>query len=248
MIKARILSLIGFLLYMKKPSIEEILMQDIESLRNCEHELKCYNCPENICVKLISVADFPSKYGHFQILGFTNNKDGKDHFILLKGNIEDGEDILTRVHSSCVTGDALGSKRCDCGPQLRKSVRMIEQEGRGVLLYHQAEGRGMGLLNKLRALALQDDGLDTVEADEILGFDADRRDFNVPIAILKKMGIKSVRLITNNMEKVNAFVNNGIKVNSRVHIEISPDKVKEEYMKTKKEKLGHILSLTHKDL
>ena len=176
--------------------------QDIESLRDCPNDLDCDGCPEDACVKVVSVADFPSEYGHFSIIGFVNNKDAKDHTIVLKGDIGDGEAILTRIHSSCLTGDALGSRRCDCGPQLHEALEIIEKEGRGILLYHMEEGRGIGLLNKLRAYALQDHGLDTVDANTILGFRPDERDYQIPAEMLKKIGVKSVRLMTNNPDKV----------------------------------------------
>nr|HPN12858.1 GTP cyclohydrolase II [Spirochaetota bacterium] len=225
------------------PKFEEIISQDIESLRKCPNRLDCDGCPDDICVKIVSVAEFPSDYGSFRIIGFVNNKDDKDHTIVLKGQIGDGEDILTRIHSSCLTGDALGSRRCDCGPQLHESLRLIEDEGRGIVLYHMEEGRGIGLVNKLRAYALQDHGLDTVDANTILGFMPDERDYRVPAEMLKKAGVKSVRLMTNNPDKVAQLERYGIRVTERVHNELPSQEHDSRYMKTKKERFGHILNI-----
>jgi 3,4-dihydroxy 2-butanone 4-phosphate synthase/GTP cyclohydrolase II len=227
------------------PDIEEIIAQDIESMRQCPEGLRCATCPLDVCVRVVSVADFPSEYGHFRIIGFVNNRDGKDHIIVLKGEIGDGEDILTRVHSACLTGDSLGSLRCDCGPQLHEALRIIEAEGRGIVLYHQEEGRGIGLVNKLRAYALQDSGYDTYEANIALGFEADERDYRIPAEMLKKLGVKSVRLLTNNPEKVEAIERYGIKVTERVQHELPAHKQNERYLQTKKERFGHFLELDH---
>ncbi|MBP7737097.1 MAG: GTP cyclohydrolase II [Spirochaetes bacterium] len=232
---------------MKAPTFEEIIRQDIESLRRCPNSLDCDGCPDDICVKVVSVADFPSDYGQFRIIGFVNNKDEKDHSIVLKGDVGDGEDILTRIHSSCLTGDALGSRRCDCGPQLHEALEMIEKEGRGILLYHMEEGRGIGLMNKLRAYALQDHGLDTVDANTILGFKPDERDYRIPAEMLKKIGVASVRLMTNSPDKVEQLERYGIRVTERVHHELAPDRHSRRYMETKKERFGHLLRLDHRE-
>jgi 3,4-dihydroxy 2-butanone 4-phosphate synthase/GTP cyclohydrolase II len=229
------------------PSFDEIILQDIESLRRCPRGLDCGDCDEITCVRIVSVAEFPSEWGHFRIIGFVNNRDEKDHTIVLKGDIGDGEDILARIHSSCLTGDALGSLRCDCGPQLHEALKLIEEAGRGIVLYHMEEGRGIGLVNKLRAYALQDHGLDTVDANTILGFKPDERDYGVPAEMLKKIGVKSVRLMTNNPDKVRQLEACGVRVTERVSHELPPHRHDRRYMETKKERFGHILRLDHEE-
>lgn len=232
---------------MQAPNFEEIINQDIDSLRTCPHGLECGDCPEDTCVKVISVADFPTDHGHFRIIGFVNNRDAKDHTVILKGDVGDGENMLTRIHSSCLTGDALGSRRCDCGPQLHEAMDIIEKEGRGIVLYHMEEGRGIGLLNKLRAYALQDRGLDTIDANTVLGFEPDERDYRVPAEMLKKIGVKTVRLMTNNPDKVSQLERYGVPVSERVHHELPPHQHDRSYMETKKERFGHILRLDHEE-
>ncbi len=230
---------------MRIPTIEEVIDQDIEFLRKCPGAKDCSSCSEEVCVMVASVADFPTEYGRFRILGFVNNKDGKDHIVVLKGEIGDGENLLVRIHSACLTGDSLGSLRCDCGPQLRHALKRIETEGRGIVLYHQAEGRGIGLVNKLRAYALQDSGYDTYDANIALGFKADERDYAVPAAMLKKLGVRSVRLLTNNPEKVEELERHGVKVSERVPHELPPHEHDRAYLETKRERFGHYLDLNH---
>ncbi|MEI6386877.1 MAG: GTP cyclohydrolase II [Spirochaetota bacterium] len=236
---------------MRIPTVEEVIAQEMEALRNCpegfaEHgAAACAGCEKELCVNIVSVADFPSEFGSFKIIGFVNNKDGKDHIVVLKGEVGDGEDMLTRVHSACLTGDSLGSRRCDCGPQLRESLKLIEHEGRGLVLYHQEEGRGIGLVNKLRAYALQDKGYDTLEANIALGFKADERDYRIPALMLQKLGVKSVRLLTNNPEKVEQMESNGVRVSLRVQHELPLHSQDEAYLRTKKERFGHFLELDH---
>jgi 3,4-dihydroxy 2-butanone 4-phosphate synthase / GTP cyclohydrolase II len=223
------------------PRLEEILQGDVQGMRNCPQDLQCADCKERLCVKLVAVADFPTDYGSFRILGFVNNKDGKDHTIILKGEIGDGENLLCRIHSACLTGDAFGSRRCDCGDQLHAALQAIEKEGRGLLLYQQAEGRGIGLTNKIRAYVLQDKGQDTMEANQSLGFLPDERDYVVPVEMLKKIGVKSVRLLTNNPEKVSELNTMGIRIVERVPLQPSTHKDNERYLKTKKDRFGHWL-------
>ena len=230
---------------MERISVDEIIRQDLEAMRKCPLKLDCDKCPEELCVRIVSVSDFPTRFGHFSILGFVNNKDRKDHIIILKGEVGDGENMLTRVHSACLTGDALGSLRCDCGPQLHHALELIEKEGRGIVLYHQEEGRGIGLVNKLRAYALQDNGYDTVDANVALGFKADERTFAIPAAMLAKIGVKSVRLLTNNPQKVSDLEKTGMRVKERVSIELPSQEHNIKYLETKRERFGHFLELDH---
>ena len=230
---------------MEVESIERLASKDMESFRGCKHAFECLKCPEDLCVRIVSVADFPTRYGRFKIIAFVNNKDGKDHFIVLKGEIGSGEDVLTRVHSACLTGDALGSLRCDCGPQLAKALEMIEKEGRGLLLYHMEEGRGIGLANKLRAYALQDKGMDTYEANVAMGFKPDERDYRIPAEMLKRIGVKSVRLLTNNPEKVKDLEKAGIRVSETVRLQMPSSSHNRAYLKAKKERFGHFLEMDH---
>ena len=229
----------------KIPTFDEIINQDINFIRQCydsPHSLECEACDKSICVSLVSVADFPSEYGQFKILAFVNSRDNKEHIMVVKGDIEDGENILTRIHSKCLTGDSLGSKRCDCGSQLHTSLQLIEKEGRGILLYHQEEGRGIGLVNKLRAYALQDYGVDTLDANVLLGFKPDERNYEIPAEMLKKIGVKSVRLLTNNPKKM-VLGDYGIEIKERVPLEIPPHQYDAYYLKTKQEKFGHYLHI-----
>jgi len=183
----------------------------------------------------------PTPYGEFKAIAFVNDIDDYEHLALVKGEISPEKEIMVRVHSECLTGDVFSSYRCDCGEQLKKAMSMVQQEGLGVILYLLQEGRGIGLANKLKAYALQDNGLDTVEANKELGFDADLRDYGVGAQILAALGIRKMRLITNNPKKIVGLEGYGLQVTGRVPIEIEPRPENLKYLLTKCKKLGHLM-------
>ena len=193
-------------------------------------------------VEKIAEADLPSKYGHFRIHAYESKLDGKCHLAIVKGDIKGKKDVLVRVHSECLTGDALGSLRCDCGEQLAVALKRIEAEGEGMVLYMRQEGRGIGLGNKMRAYELQDGGKDTVEANVLLGFAPDERDYGIGAQILADMGLTTIRLMTNNPAKRAGLEGYGLKIVSRVPLEVPSNEYNKQYMKVKKTKMGHILA------
>ncbi len=217
---------------MEISSYHRIVERDTREHDSCPFEWDCGNCYKSLCLRIVAVADFPTAYGRFRLLGFTNNKDGKDHIAVVKGDVVNRESVLTRLHSSCLTGDVLGSLRCDCGPQLRNSLAMIEEEEVGALLYMQQEGRGIGLTNKIKAYMLQDSGSDTYDANVGLGSKLDERQYELSAAMLSKLEVRSIRLLTNNPRKVRELRRYGVKVEERVPLEIPPNEYNRAYLET----------------
>lgn len=202
-----------------------------------------YREKNEILVNAVSEAKLPTKYGEFKIIGYENIINGESHVALVKGDLSSNEDApLVRIHSQCLTGDAFGSLRCDCGEQLEAAMKKIEAAGRGIILYMSQEGRGIGLLNKIKAYALQDKGMDTVEANLALGFPDDLREYWICAQILKDLGVHKVNLMTNNPRKINSIFKYGIEVVNRIPIQFDYNKNNEFYLKTKKRKLGHMLT------
>lgn len=216
----------------KKYNIKIISIKDLQSYRKRFDKL----------VDAVTKTKMPTKYGEFIAYGYVNRLNGEHHVALVKGDIGDGRDVLCRVHSECLTGDTFGSLRCDCGEQFASAMKQIEKEGRGILLYMRQEGRGIGLINKLKAYELQEQGMDTLEANIALGFAGDERQYYIGAQILKDLGVKTLRLLTNNPDKVYQLSDFGMEISQRVPIKIEPTVYDLLYLKTKQEKMGHILN------
>lgn len=206
-------------------------------------DLITYRRKNERLVQRVAEAKFPTKYGDFTIIAYRSTVDPDEHIALVKGDITNGKSVLVRVHSECVTGDVFGSLRCDCGEQVHMAMRMITDEGRGVFLYMRQEGRGIGIHNKLKAYELQDQGLDTVEANIALGFEPDLRDYGIGAQILADLGLHEIRLMTNNPRKIIGLESYGLKVVESVRLLVEPTEYNKNYLKTKQEKLGHLLAI-----
>jgi 3,4-dihydroxy 2-butanone 4-phosphate synthase/GTP cyclohydrolase II len=197
---------------------------------------------DSLIEQLVDVK-MPTQFGDFQLFAYKEKLTGKEHLALVKGTWEKDQSVLVRVHSSCITGDVFGSCRCDCGPQLEKSMKMIEEAGKGVIVYMNQEGRGIGLINKLKAYKLQEEGFDTLEANIKLGFEGDERDYGIGAQILRDLGVHKMKLMTNNPTKRTGLVGYGLEITENISIEIASNIHNELYLKTKKNKMGHTLNL-----
>ena len=222
------------------PRLQRLAMEHGLKILTIRDLIKYRRRDESLVFREVEV-DFPTAYGEFKLIHFRNKITHEHHLALVKGDIDNGEPALARVHSSCMTGDVFGSARCDCGEQLHTALRMIEKEGRGVLLYMNQEGRGIGLSAKLKAYELQDQGMDTVEANVSLGFAPDLRDYGTGALMLKNLGVDKIRLMTNNPRKIVALEGYDLEVVERVPIEITPNTTNAYYLETKRDKLGHLI-------
>ena len=213
--------------------------------RDRDHDCEGYG-PEKVCVRIVGFAELPTRFGTFHVVGFLNNRDEKEHVALIHGDVIGQEDVPTRLHSECLTGDALGSLRCDCRDQLEVALATLGAMPSGCLLYMRQEGRGIGLVNKIRAYALQDAGLDTVEANLVLGFRDDERDYSIAAHMLKSLSVRSVRLMTNNPKKIRQLEQHGLRVTGRVPLVIPPNEFNRFYLETKVSRSGHWMDLSRK--
>ncbi len=223
---------------------ERITLQDLVR-RDKEHECAGIG-PNKVCVRIVAVADLPSRFGDFRIVAFWNNRDAKEHVAIIHGDVVGQKNVPTRMHSECLTGDVVGSLRCDCRDQLEAALRKIGSLERGIVLYLRQEGRGIGLINKIRAYALQDQGLDTVEANLALGFRDDERDYAVAAHMLKSLSVESVQLMTNNPNKIRQLETYGVTVSGRIPHLLPPNPHNRFYLETKANRSGHFIDFSGK--
>jgi GTP cyclohydrolase II len=221
-----------------KSAVDQLLKESEDHL--------CREAPE-ICVKVMAIANLPTLYGDYQAVAFWNNFDKKEHAAFVHGDIFEKEDVPVRLHSECLTGDAIGSLRCDCREQLQESLSRIGKMERGIVLYLRQEGRGIGFVNKIKAYQLQDTGFDTVEANKKLGFRPDERDYDIAAHMLMSLHVRSVKLLTNNPDKLKDLQLHGIKVAERIPVVMPPNQFNKFYLETKRKKLGHILDIEQRD-
>jgi len=208
-----------------------------------ENNHDCLPKNHQISVEKVAVANLPTAIGDFKIAGYRSTSSDEEYVVLLKGEMNADVPTLVRIHSQCLTGDVFGSIKCDCGPQLHRAMELVEEEGRGAIVYQQQEGRGIGIINKIRAYALQDEGADTIEANERLGLGVDLREYEQCVEILRSLGLKKVKVLSNNPEKIQAMRDGGLEVTERVPIEFEPSKNTLKYLTTKKLQMGHLLHL-----
>ncbi|MFZ0891942.1 MAG: GTP cyclohydrolase II [Thermoplasmata archaeon] len=221
-----------------KPIVDELLRE------NADHE--CPDAPE-ICVRLAAVADLPTRFGEYQVAAFWNSFDKKEHAAFIHGNVIDQESVPVRLHSECLTGDAIGSLRCDCRDQLIESLEKIGRMENGIVLYLRQEGRGIGFINKIKAYQLQDFGFDTVQANEILGFRPDERDYGIAAHMLATLRVRSIKILTNNPNKVLDLQRHGVQITGRIPVIVPPNTYDGPYLETKRRKLGHLLDVEQDD-
>ncbi len=212
-------------------------------------ENESHLCPESpeVCVRMMALANLPTRFGEYQVAAFWNSHDRKEHAAFVHGNVVGAEAVPVRIHSECLTGDAIGSLRCDCRDQLIESLERIGQMERGIVLYLRQEGRGIGFVNKIRAYQLQDDGYDTVQANEVLGFRADERDYEIAAHMLGTLKVRSIQIMTNNPNKMRDLQEHGVKIVGRIPVIVPPNRFDAAYMATKQRKLGHLLELEQEE-
>jgi GTP cyclohydrolase II len=221
-----------------RPEVDRLIQESLEH--------SCPGAPE-VCVKVVAIANLPTRFGDYQVAAFWNDLDRKEHAAFIHGNVVDREEVPVRLHSECLTGDAIGSLRCDCRDQLLESLERIGKMDSGIVLYLRQEGRGIGFVNKIKAYQLQDAGFDTVQANELLGFRADERDYAMAAHMLGSLHVKSIRIMTNNPDKMKDLEEHGVRIVGRIPVIVPPNDHDRAYMKTKQSKLGHLLDLEQDD-